>query len=77
MLTQAPFAFGAPVLAATIADRWGYPPVFALTALLGALATLVVARYVRDPRADTLSARPAALAGRTLRDTASNPQDAR
>jgi len=52
MLTQAPFAFGAPILAATIADRRGYATVFALAATLGVLATLVVARCVRDPRTD-------------------------
>ncbi len=51
MLAQAPFAFGAPVLAATVADRFGFGAVFALAAALGMLATLVVGRYVRDPRA--------------------------
>ncbi len=56
MLTQAPFAFGAPVLAAVIADRWGYGVVFTLTALLGILAALVVGRSVRDPRTDRQSA---------------------
>ncbi len=56
MLTQAPFAFGAPVLAAAIADQWGYGVVFTLTALLGILASLVVARFVRDPRTDSQSA---------------------
>ncbi|MGI8858106.1 MAG: MFS transporter [Thermomicrobiales bacterium] len=76
MLTQAPFAFGAPVLAATIADRWGYPTVFILTALLGTLATLVVARYVRDPRADTLAVRSVVNPDRLLRETESNPQEA-
>ncbi len=60
MLTQAPFAFGAPVLAAVIANRWGYGTVFTSTALLGILATLVVARYVRDPRTDSRSALPVA-----------------
>lgn len=60
MLTQAPFAFGAPVLAAVIANRWGYGPVFTLTALLGILATLLVARYVRDPRTESQSAGPVA-----------------
>ncbi|MDQ6906195.1 MAG: MFS transporter, partial [Chloroflexota bacterium] len=52
MLTQAPFAFGAPIMAAAIADRRGYATVFALAAILGVLATLVVARCVRDPRTD-------------------------
>jgi MFS family permease len=53
MLAQAPFAFGAPVLAATVANRFGYGAVFALAAASGLLATLVVARYVRDPRTHT------------------------
>ncbi len=60
MLTQAPFAVGAPVLAAVIANQWGYGTVFTCTALLGILATLVVARYVWDPRTDSRSARPVA-----------------
>lgn len=50
MLTQAPFAFGAPVLAAFVADQRGYATVFALSALFGIAAALVVARCVRDPR---------------------------
>jgi MFS family permease len=50
MLAQAPFAFGAPVLAASVANRYGYGAVFALAAISGMLATLVVGRYVRDPR---------------------------
>ena len=52
MMTQAPFAFGAPVLAALIADSRGYGTVFASTAALGLLAALVVARRVRDPRTE-------------------------
>jgi len=53
MLAQAPFAFGAPVLAATVADQYGYGAVFALAAALGMLATMVVGWHVRDPRTGT------------------------
>jgi len=53
MLAQAPFAFGAPVLAATVADWYGYGAVFALAAALGMLATMVVGWHVRDPRTGT------------------------
>ena len=42
-MTQAPFAFGAPLLAAMLADRGGYPPVFALAAGC-ALGGLLLAR---------------------------------
>jgi hypothetical protein len=38
------------VLAASVANRYGYGAVFALAAISGMLATLVVGRYVRDPR---------------------------
>ena len=50
MLAQAPFAFGAPVLAASVANRYDYGAVFALAAIAGLLAMLVVGRYVHDPR---------------------------
>jgi MFS family permease len=51
-MAQAPFAVGAPFLAALVANRGGYPPVFALTALLALLGMALVARFVRDPRMD-------------------------
>lgn len=56
-VAQAPFAFGAPVLAALLARQSGYPPVYALTAACGLAAALLVARLVRDPR---MHAAPAA-----------------
>lgn len=49
-MAQAPFAFGAPLVCALIADRGGYPPVFMLTAFLAVLGLFCVTRYVRDPR---------------------------
>jgi MFS family permease len=49
-MAQSPFAVGAPFLAALIANRGGYPPVFALAALFALLGMALVARFVRDPR---------------------------
>ena len=51
-MAQAPFAFGAPIICAAIADRSGYPLVFAITALLAGCAVLLVSRWVRDPRTE-------------------------
>jgi len=47
---QAPFAFGAPLLAAWFADWQGFPALFAVTAALGFAGALLVLRQVRDPR---------------------------
>lgn len=49
-MVQAPFAFGAPLLAALLADRGGYRPVFALAAALALSGMLLVGRAIRDPR---------------------------
>ncbi|MHB8648500.1 MAG: MFS transporter [Thermomicrobiales bacterium] len=49
-MAQAPFAFGAPLLCAVIADRGGYAPVFVLAALLALVGMALVSRFVRDPR---------------------------
>jgi hypothetical protein len=49
-MAQAPFAIAAPFIAALIANRGGYAPVFALAAALALLGMLLVARFVRDPR---------------------------
>lgn len=47
---QAPFAIGAPLLGAALADARGYPPLFVLTALLALLGAVLIACAVRDPR---------------------------
>jgi len=47
---QAPFAFGAPLLAAWFADWQGFPALFTVTAALGFAGALLVLRQVRDPR---------------------------
>lgn len=49
-MTQAPFALGAPLLGALIADRGGYPTLFALAAVLALAGTLLVLQRVHDPR---------------------------
>jgi len=46
----APFAFGAPLLAAWFADWQGYPALFVVTAALGFAGALLVFRLVHDPR---------------------------
>ncbi len=46
----APFAFIAPLVGGVVADRAGYPVVFALTGLLALAAALIVLRRVVDPR---------------------------
>lgn len=57
-MAQAPFAVGAPLVAALLADRGGYPPVFAAAAALALVGLVVARRGVRDPRRAT-AARPA------------------
>lgn len=49
-LAYAPFVVVAPVLGGWLADRWGYTPVFALSALVGAAAAAVYQWLVPDPR---------------------------
>lgn len=49
-LVQLPFAVGAPLLAAALADWQGYGVVYGLTTLLAFAGALVTARRVRDPR---------------------------
>ena len=46
----APFAVGTPLLAGWLADRWGYQPVFILSALAGALTAFCFITWVPDPR---------------------------
>lgn len=49
-LAAAPFAFAAPLLGGVLADRAGYPAVFALSAALSLAGLLVVLLGVVDPR---------------------------
>jgi MFS family permease len=49
-LAAVPFAAGTPLLGGVIADRAGYPAVFALTLALAFAGTLIVWRWVIDPR---------------------------
>ena len=48
-LVYTPFAALAPVLGGAIADRWGYTPTFALSAVIGLGAAFAFWRWVRDP----------------------------
>jgi MFS family permease len=52
-LASVPFTAGAPLVAGVIADRAGYPAVFALTLVLALAGALLVWRYVIDPRMQT------------------------
>jgi MFS family permease len=49
-VVQAPAAFAAPLLGAALADARGYPPLFAITALVALAGAALLARFVRDPR---------------------------
>lgn len=49
-VAYAPFAVGTPLLAGWLADAWGYRPVFILSALAGAVATICFIYWVPDPR---------------------------
>jgi MFS family permease len=49
-LAAVPFAAGAPLLGGIIADRAGYPLVFAITLVFALAATLIVYNRVVDPR---------------------------
>jgi MFS family permease len=67
-LAAVPFTAGAPLLGGIIADRAGYPVVFALTLVLALAGTLIVWRHVVDPRtavaSESSSGCPAKSAGR-------------
>jgi MFS family permease len=58
----APFAVGTPLLAGWLADRWGYQPVFVISALAGALTTLLFVFWVPDPRKRARRAAQTAIA---------------
>jgi MFS family permease len=49
-LAYTPFVVGAPILGGWLADRWGYVPVFVLSALAGVAAAAVYQWMVPDPR---------------------------
>jgi MFS family permease len=46
----APLAIGAPLLGGFLADAWGYVPVFIISAIAGAAATIAFQTWVPDPR---------------------------
>jgi MFS family permease len=58
----APMAFGAPLVAGALADRFGFPAVFGTAGLAGLIGLVILATRVRDPRrawgADSESASP-------------------
>lgn len=61
-VAYAPFAVGAPILGGFLADRWGYVPVFVISALAGLAGMLAFQLLVPDPRArkpETLTPRSA------------------
>jgi dipeptide/tripeptide permease len=45
-----PIAFAAPIAAGVLADRAGFPAVFATAGVAGAAALLTLALRVREPR---------------------------
>jgi hypothetical protein len=49
-LASVPFTAGAPLIAGILADRAGYPVVFALTLALAVAGAFIVWRHVIDPR---------------------------
>jgi len=54
-VAYAPFVIGAPILGGFIANAWGYPPVFAVTALFATVAALMLRFWVPDPRMKTIT----------------------
>ena len=54
-VAYAPFVIGAPILGGFLANAWGYPPVFVLTALAAAAAALMLRFWVPDPRTKTIT----------------------
>jgi MFS family permease len=54
-VAYAPFVIGAPILGGFIANEWGYPPVFAVTALFATAAALLLRFWVPDPRMKTIT----------------------
>ncbi|HEX8731153.1 MAG TPA: MFS transporter [Ktedonobacterales bacterium] len=54
-VAYAPFVIGAPILGGFLANAWGYPPVFAVTALFATAAALMLRFWVPDPRMETIT----------------------
>ncbi len=54
-VAYAPFVIGAPILGGFMANAWGYPPVFVLTALFATAAALMLRFWVPDPRMKTIT----------------------
>jgi MFS family permease len=52
-VAYAPFVIGAPILGGFMANAWGYPPVFAVTALFAMAAALMLRFWVPDSRMKT------------------------
>jgi MFS family permease len=50
-VSYAPFAIGAPLIGGVLADHFGYPPVFIISAVTGVLAMLAFQFWVPSPRA--------------------------
>jgi MFS family permease len=50
-VSYAPFAIGAPLIGGVLADHFGYPPVFIITAITGVLAMLAFQFWVQGPHA--------------------------
>jgi MFS family permease len=48
-VAYAPFAIGAPLVGGVLANAWGYPLVFIVTAVVGGLAALAFQFWVPDP----------------------------
>ncbi|MDE3228762.1 MAG: MFS transporter [Chloroflexota bacterium] len=55
-VAYAPFVIGAPILGGLIANAWGYPPVFVVTALFATAAALMLRFWVPDPKTTTITA---------------------
>jgi len=49
-VAYAPFAIGAPILGGWLADRWGYAPVFVVTALVATMGAVAFQFWVPDAR---------------------------
>ena len=58
-VSYAPFAIGAPLIGGVVADRWGYPPVFIISGIAGAMAMLAFQFWVPAPRGRQPVASPA------------------
>lgn len=62
-VAYAPFAVGAPIVGGVLADRWGYGPVFAISALAALVAAVIYVAWVPEPRRTSTraSAKPSSL----------------